>query len=134
MPIRTEDQPDPVAALRFYLLDHLKDLPIYGYRLDRYPGMPQDTILLSPSSGEDSRNWETMDIDVICYGETMGSAARVRNQATRHMRNLSRAVFRGCLLHCATLQTGPISYVDTADGWPSVIETWRVNSSLEPVT
>ena len=134
MPERTETQPDPIAALGDYLRGRLGNVPVYGYRLDRRPGMPKDTVLLSPSSGEDNRNWETMDIDVICFGKSMSTAGRIRNRASGHMRNLNRQVFTGCLLHCATLETGPISYVDTTDGWPSVIETWRVNSSLEPAT
>ena len=133
MAFRPDDQPDAIAALRSYLAGEIAE-PVYGLYLSRTPNNPRECVLLSPTSGEDNRNWETMEIDVICYGATMQRAGRLRRKVTRIMRNLQRDVERGCLLHSATLQTGPVAYVDTTDGWPTLVETWRVHSSLEPVT
>ena len=133
MPIRPDVQPDPIAALRSYLVAELTPTPVIALYLERRPGMPRDCVLISPTSGEDNRVWESMELDIICYGKTMQTAGRLRKRASSAMRNLQRRTYFQCLLHAATLQTGPVAYVDTTDGWPTLIETWRVNSSLEPV-
>lgn len=127
------------------LVGYLRDVPdvaalaganVYPAELpaDLAASMAQYAVVLNPlGGGRPASNAQAHDprMDVTCYGETPKQARMLWLAVEQALQDLRRATYAGCLLHCATLLSGPIQIRHPETHWPMVWGSWQVTAGTQ---
>lgn len=138
--------PDPVAALRSFLLADadvaaLAGTRIFGSELPRseVQAMPRKAALIrkagaGASVGNASRvRFSAPRMDIFCYGETPYEAARLDLAVYEALKQMEPNVQGTCRLHDAVLAGGPIDLREEDTSWALVFRSYQVATAEQAV-
>lgn len=130
---------DFLEGLREILIDDtdvaaLVSTRVFGIELPRSEAnsQPRKAIVLSLAGGLGSSSYiehGQNTVDVLCYGETPFEAERVRRTVHPVLKQITRVIRAGVLIHSAIAVGGPITLRDRDTDWPISLETWQVSAA-----
>jgi len=99
--------------------------------------MPRPALVLQPQPGAAAVTAQaalrTQRVDLVCWGKTPGAAFELHRVAAAYLRQLSRSVAAGCLVHCIEDAGGFTAERDGNSGWPYSAQSFTALFSTEPV-
>jgi len=107
---------------------------VFGIELSRSEtnSQPRKAIVLSLAGGPGSSDYVEQSqntVDMLCYGETPFEAERVRRTAHPVLKQITRVIRAGVLIHSAISVGGPTTLRDRDTDWPISLETWQVSAA-----
>ncbi len=135
--------PDPLAALRTYLLADTKVGPLVsvgvfvnGIPSERAGSMPGGAVSLNAAGGFQlfqNVPVSTPRVDVLCYGASRRSSYVLHLAVQAALRALHREFVGLCLLHVARQESGAAFIVDELTNWPLVLSSWQLFAADQAV-
>jgi len=92
-----------------------------------YTYMPRSAVILAAAGGPADMglmNLGRQRVDVRVYGTKLVTARATFNIVHQALKNLSRVVFSGALLHSLVLEGGPIETREPQTSWPVVFASY----------
>jgi hypothetical protein len=133
---------DIVAGLVAFLKDDVATNTITGGRIfgGELPAietasMPRPAIVIKASGGvqllgESFVEHDTQRVDVFAFGATPAIAANVMRTAALALRNLTRSVHAGCLIHWVNSAGGSNAGREPVTEWPRQFQSFQVMHGL----
>lgn len=130
------------AGLRAFLLADLATNAVTGGRIfaGELPpietaSMPRPAIVIRASGGvqllgESFVEHDTQRVDVFAFGATPAIAASVMRTAAFALRNLTRSVHAGCLIHWVNSAGGSNAGREPVTEWPRQFQSFQVMHGL----
>lgn len=133
---------DLEGGLRAFLLADVVTNAVTGGRIfggelpaTETASMPRPAIVIKASGGvqllgESYVEHDTQRVDLFAFGATPAIAALVMRTAALALRNLTRSVHAGCLIHWANSAGGSNAGREPVTEWPRQFQSFQVMHGL----